>query len=64
MSRRRWRLLVTETRLSVQRTVGRDDANWARPVPQLAAPMAPPEAINLNVKGRRVVGPLQGFGQL
>ena len=64
MSRRRWRLLVTETHLSVQRTVGRDDANWARPVPKLAAPIAPPEAINLNVEGRRVVGPLQGFGQL
>jgi hypothetical protein len=42
----------------------RDDANWAKPVARLAAPAAPPQAINLNVEGRRVVGPLQGFGQL
>jgi hypothetical protein len=42
----------------------RDDANWAKPVARLVAPAAPPEAINLNVEGRRVVGPLQGFGQL
>ncbi len=61
---RRWRRVVTETKLSVPRSVARDDANWARPVPALAEPVAPPEAINLNVKGRRVVGPLQGFGQL
>jgi hypothetical protein len=51
---------VTETKLAP----ARDDANWARPVPSLAEPVAPPDAINLNVKGRRVVGPLQGFGQL
>src|SRR5215472_8130955 len=58
---RRWRRRVPE---SLRAPVARDDANWARPVAALAEPFAPPEAINLNVKGRRVVGPLQGFGQL
>jgi hypothetical protein len=43
--------------------VSRDDC-WAWPVAALAAPYAPAGAINLNVAGRRVVGPLQGFGQL
>jgi hypothetical protein len=46
------------------RPSSRDHANWAKPVARLAAPVAPYQAINLNVEGRRVVGPLQGFGQL
>jgi len=37
---------------------------WAQRVDRLKAPDAPPEALNLNVAGRRAVGPLQGFGQL
>ncbi|MGQ9491496.1 MAG: hypothetical protein ACUVR4_10795 [Anaerolineae bacterium] len=37
---------------------------WAQRVDALKAPDAPPEALNLNVAGRRAVGPLQGFGQL
>jgi len=38
--------------------------HWAQRVDELKAPDAPPEALNLNVAGRRAVGPLQGFGQL
>ena len=37
---------------------------WAQRVDELKARDAPPEALNLNVEGRRAVGPLQGFGQL
>lgn len=37
---------------------------WAQRVDELKAPDAPPEALNLNVNGRRAVGPLQGFGRL
>ena len=37
---------------------------WAKPVSKLTVEEAPAEAINLNVEGRQVVGPLQGFGQL
>lgn len=38
--------------------------NWAKPVPELFVPEMPPEARNLNVKGRRAVGPVNGFGRL
>jgi hypothetical protein len=40
------------------------DAAWARPVSRLKVGDVPAGAINLNVDGREVVGPLQGFGQL
>ena len=42
----------------------RDTANWARRADGLKVGELPSEAINLNVDGRQVVGPLQGFGQL
>jgi hypothetical protein len=37
---------------------------WAKPVDGLDVPDLPEEAINLNVRGRRLTGPLKGFGQL
>ena len=37
---------------------------WAAPVDRLAPPDLPPEAINLNVQGRRATGPIMGFGPL
>jgi len=40
------------------------DLCWARPVARLTVSGAPPEAANLNVDGRRPVGPLQGFGPM
>jgi hypothetical protein len=40
------------------------EGNWASPVSHLKVGQLPPEAVNLNVEGRQVVGPLQGFGQL
>jgi hypothetical protein len=45
-------------------TKPRDEGNWAGPISGLHTPDLPKEAINLNVEGRNVVGPLQGFGQL
>lgn len=42
----------------------RDAAYWAQRVAALKVSNAPAGAINLNVNGRRVVGPLQGFGQM
>ncbi|HEY41057.1 MAG TPA: STAS domain-containing protein [Dehalococcoidia bacterium] len=51
------------SRESVQSTP-RDISFWARPVARLSVPPMPPEAININMKGRRVVGPVNGFGQL
>ncbi len=37
---------------------------WAPPVQRLARPDAPDGATNINVGGRRVAGPVQGFGKL
>ncbi len=40
------------------------DSPWAKPVTHLPESDAPAGAINLNVGGRQVHSPLQGFGQL
>lgn len=37
---------------------------WSRRVERLAVGSVPRSAINLNVDGRRLVGPIQGFGRL
>ena len=42
----------------------RDAANWAKPMDTFSVGDVPAEAINLNVAGRRVAGPLNGFGQM
>lgn len=40
------------------------DDNWSKPVDRLTVGDVPASAMNLNVEGRRLVGPVQGFGQL
>src|SRR5438874_10174325 len=42
----------------------RDTAYWAKPVGRLSPSQMPPGALDLNVVGRRMVGPIQGFGQM
>lgn len=42
----------------------RDAAHWAGPVSKLKVGDVPSGAVSLNVEGRQMVGPLQGFGQL
>jgi hypothetical protein len=42
----------------------RDAAYWAKHVGTLRLGEVPPEALNLNVTGKRLVGPIQGFGKL
>lgn len=42
----------------------RDAEYWAKPVSRLKVNDVPAGATNLNVEGRQIVGPLQGFGQL
>lgn len=42
----------------------RDAANWASQGAHLTVAEVPAGAVNLNVEGRAVVGPLQGFGPL
>ena len=41
-----------------------DSASWATPAAKLSVGEVPAGATNLNVVGRRLVGPMQGFGQL
>jgi hypothetical protein len=42
----------------------RDTPYWAQQVSRLKVTGAPSGVLNLNVEGRQVVGPLQGFGQM
>ena len=42
----------------------RDAAYWAQQAATLKVSHVPTGALNLNVEGKRVVGPLQGFGQM
>ncbi len=42
----------------------RDATNWAKKVSRLNVSSAPEGAINLNVEGRRLAGPFQGFGKM
>ena len=42
----------------------RDSANWARPVGRLNVQTVPDGALGLNMHGRHVQGPMQGFGPL
>ncbi len=42
----------------------RDEANWAASVDRLSVPDVPAGARSATVEGRRLTGPLQGFGQM
>jgi hypothetical protein len=42
----------------------RDAENWAKPVQTMDVHDIPDNAINLNVRGRKPMSPLQGFGQM
>lgn len=53
---------MTDT--SSDETKRQDAANWAEPIVSLQVSRVPTGSLNLNVEGRQVVGPLQGFGQL
>jgi hypothetical protein len=40
------------------------EGEWAKPVDKLHTPTVAHDAVNLNVGGRRLSGPLKGFGQM
>lgn len=42
----------------------RDASNWAQPVNRLKVGDLPAGAINLNVEGKQLTGPIRGFGQM
>ncbi len=37
---------------------------WAKPVSRFRVTNLPPGAVSINVEGRQITGPLQGFGQM
>jgi hypothetical protein len=41
-----------------------EEANWAHGVSRLSVSNVPEGAINMNVAGRRLAGPVQGFGKM
>ncbi len=49
---------------TAQRRRGASEANSSQPVDRLTLGHVPDTAVNLNVTGKRLSGPLQGFGQL
>ena len=53
-----------ETELAPESAASRDAAYWAKQVSKLTVGEVPPEAISRNVEGKRVVGPIQGFGKM
>jgi hypothetical protein len=55
---------ISLTEDQAQGAAGRELANWATAVRRLQGSEVPAGVDNLNVDGRRVVGVLQGLGQL
>ena len=57
--------MAAESGRAVEPPKARDDSgSWAAPSAALHVGEMPAGATNLNVAGRRLVGPIQGFGQL
>jgi hypothetical protein len=54
---------MSETPVQTNSNDARESA-WARPVDRLKVAGVSPEAMNLNVEGRRLTGPVKGFGQM
>src|SRR5919201_1144915 len=47
-----------------QQAAARDATNWAKSVSRLNVSEVPEGAVNLNVHGRRLTSPIQGFGKM
>lgn len=45
-------------------TSAAQEGTWAKPVDRLRVGGTPSDAVNLNVDGRHVTGPIKGFGQM
>jgi hypothetical protein len=55
---------TTEAPAVEQRAAARDAANWAKSVSRLNVSEVPEGAVNINVEGRRLASPIQGFGKM
>ena len=47
-----------------EQAAARDATNWAKKVSTLNVAEVPEGAININVEGKRLAGPIQGFGKM
>ena len=47
-----------------EKAAARDATNWAKKVSTLNVAEVPEGAININVEGKRLAGPIQGFGRM
>jgi hypothetical protein len=47
-----------------EKAAARDATNWAKAVSRLDVSEVPEGAVNLNVQGRRLASPIQGFGKM
>src|SRR3954452_13079221 len=47
-----------------EQAAARDATSWAKSVSQLKVSEVPEGALNLNVEGRRLAAPIQGFGKM
>ena len=50
--------------MSDEQRAAREAAGWANSVSQLTVSEVPEGALNLNVEGRRLTSPIQGFGKM
>src|ERR687886_889381 len=50
--------------MSDKQAAARDAANWAKSVSRLNVSEVPEGAVNINVEGRRLASPIQGFGKM
>jgi hypothetical protein len=49
---------------SDEEPIVRDESSWASPVSHLTTADVPVGAVNINVEGRRLASPIQGFGKM
>jgi len=54
----------TRQGLPSEERVAADTASWAKAISRLNASTVPEGALNLNVEGRRLTSPIQGFGKM
>ena len=55
---------MTSDESSEQQASARDAASWAESVSRLNVAEVPEGAVNINVEGRRLASPIQGFGKM
>ena len=64
MSDKTTKTAASETPAAEEQAAARDAANWAKSVSRLNVSEVPEGAVNINVEGRRLASPIQGFGKM